>query len=254
MAARFSEVTPNSGVDGDLNPSYQGIVVPLKGANRVMLEDGAELKVKANLPSMVKVKELTSHPPEDLTASQFKSLKSKTLRLFEMPFKQASFPCELTLRRLPGGLTLCRTPIREITKIREGAGHIISDLVLEPGKDALGAIEGELFDVRLVVDATRSTCDELTLRMRGNEVRYDFKRGMLHSALSQVPLTAPSGEIEIRVLLDRLSLETFGSHGAVSITNIVRQKQDAPHLTLTANGGNAMLKKIEVYPLHSIWN
>ena len=87
MAARFSEVTPNSGVDGDLNPSYQGIVVPLKGANRVMLEDGAELKVKANLPSMVKVKELTSHPPEDLTASQFKSLKSKTLRLFEMPFK-----------------------------------------------------------------------------------------------------------------------------------------------------------------------
>jgi hypothetical protein len=46
MAAKFREVTKYSGVDEDLSPSYQGIVVPLKGANQVMLGDGAGLTVR----------------------------------------------------------------------------------------------------------------------------------------------------------------------------------------------------------------
>jgi len=84
MATKFREVTRYSGVDEDLDPSYQGIVVPLKGSNRVMLSDGAGLKVSSNLPSMVKVKEITSHYPSSLTADQTANLKSGALRLFEI--------------------------------------------------------------------------------------------------------------------------------------------------------------------------
>ncbi|MFZ0709724.1 MAG: hypothetical protein WAM53_06765 [Terrimicrobiaceae bacterium] len=84
MAAKFREVTKYSGVDEDLSPDYQGIVVPLKGANQVMLGDGAGLTVRANLPSMVKVKELTSNYPTSLTADQTANLKSRALRLFEI--------------------------------------------------------------------------------------------------------------------------------------------------------------------------
>jgi hypothetical protein len=84
MAAKFREVTKYSGVDEDLSPSYQGIVVPLKGANQVMLGDGAGLTVRANLPSMVKVKEITSNYPVSLTANQTANLKSGAVRLFEI--------------------------------------------------------------------------------------------------------------------------------------------------------------------------
>ena len=84
MAAKFRELTRYSGVDEDLNPSYQGIVVPLKGSNRVMLSDGAGLKVSSNLPSIVKVKEITSNYPGSLTADQTANLKSGALRLFEI--------------------------------------------------------------------------------------------------------------------------------------------------------------------------
>ena len=84
MAAKFREVTKYSGVDEDLSPNYQGIVVPLKGANPVMLGDGAGLTVRANLPSMVKVKEITSNYPASLTADQTANLKSGALRLFEI--------------------------------------------------------------------------------------------------------------------------------------------------------------------------
>jgi hypothetical protein len=84
MATKFREVTKYSGVDEDLSPSYQGIVVPLKGANQVMLGDGAGLTVRANLPSMVKVKEITSNYPVSLTANQTANLKSGAVRLFEI--------------------------------------------------------------------------------------------------------------------------------------------------------------------------
>jgi hypothetical protein len=84
MAAKFREVTKYSGVDEDLSPSYQGMVVPLKAANQVMLDDGAGLTVRANLPSMVKVKEITSNYPASLTADQTANLKSGALRLFEI--------------------------------------------------------------------------------------------------------------------------------------------------------------------------
>jgi hypothetical protein len=84
MAAKFREVTKYSGVDEDLSASYQGMVVPLKGANQVMLGDGVGLTVRANLPSMVKVKEITSNYPASLTADQTANLKSGALRLFEI--------------------------------------------------------------------------------------------------------------------------------------------------------------------------
>lgn len=172
----------------------------------------------------------------------------------DMPFnQQASFPCELTLRRLPEGLTLCRKPIREIATLRAGGGLELKDFVLRPGVDPFAELRGELFDVRVVLDVARSTCKQLTLNLRGNEVRYDLERAALHSAGSEVPLIPTSGEVEIRILLDRLSLEAFGNDGAVSITNITRQSKNAPHMHLSAIGGDATLKSVQVYPLRSIW-
>jgi len=172
----------------------------------------------------------------------------------DMPFnQQASFPCELTLRKLPTGLTLCRNPIREIATLRAKDGFAVKDHVLPPGANPLAHLQGELFDIRIVLDVARSTCDALTLGLRGNEVCYDLKRATLRSCATEVPLPADSGEIEMRVLLDRLSLETFGNRGAVSITSVIRQNQADPHLTLTATGGDAVLKSIEVHHLHSIW-
>ncbi|MDB6150954.1 MAG: sacC [Chthoniobacter sp.] len=171
-----------------------------------------------------------------------------------MPFnQQASFPCELTLHKLPTGLTLCRTPIREIATLHDGAGFVSRDQVLKPGSNPLAEIIGEFFDIRVVLDVSRSTCDELTLHARGSEVRYDLRRGILHSHGSEAPLAPQAGEIEIRVLVDRLSIETFGNQGTVSITNVALQNQASPHLGLTASRGDAVLKSVEVHPLRSIW-
>jgi len=84
MPAKFREIAKYSGVDEDLSQLYQGIVVPLKGSSRVMLTDGAGLKVASNLPSTVVVKEITASDPGNLTADQIANLKSGAIRVFDI--------------------------------------------------------------------------------------------------------------------------------------------------------------------------
>jgi fructan beta-fructosidase len=59
--------------------------------------------------------------------------------------------------------------------------------------------------------------------------------------------------VEIRVLVDRLSLEAFGNRGEVSITNIAKQASEGPHLVLSAQGGDAVIQSLVVHELESIW-
>lgn len=170
----------------------------------------------------------------------------------DMPFnQQASFPCELTLRPVAGKLTLCRNPIREISKLYR-TDFSLPTRVLKPGENPLATVEGELLDIRLRLDVANSHCDRLVLDLRGNTVIYDLKKRTLESLGSVAPLEPDSsGIVEIRTLLDRLSLETFGNRGQVSITNIARQ-QKAP-LELRAEGGEATIPSLELHELKSIW-
>lgn len=82
---------------------------------------------------------------------------------------------------------------------------------------------------------------------------FPLRRRTLRSAGSGVPLVPANGKIELRVLLERLSLERFGNDGAVAITDVIRQTNATPHLKLSATGGNVALERIEVHALSSIW-
>jgi fructan beta-fructosidase len=171
----------------------------------------------------------------------------------DMPFnQQVTFPCELTLRRLPRGIVMCRYPIREITRIYDQE-FSIRNRILKPGDNLLSDLEGDLFDINVVIDISQSTCAEIVLNLRGNTVKYDMSRKVFHSVGSEVHLEPRAGMIEIRVLMDRLSIESFGNHGEVSITNIAYQKVDRPHLELSAVSGDAKIVSLTAHELKSIW-
>jgi sucrose-6-phosphate hydrolase SacC (GH32 family) len=61
------------------------------------------------------------------------------------------------------------------------------------------------------------------------------------------------GLAEIRVLVDRLSLENFGNRGEVSLTNFARKNDSVPPLELRAEGRAVFLGSIEIHELDSIW-
>jgi sucrose-6-phosphate hydrolase SacC (GH32 family) len=170
-----------------------------------------------------------------------------------MPFnQQVTFPCELTLRKLPQGIVMCRYPIREISTIY-GEEFLLRDHILKPGENPLSVLKGDLFDINMVVDISQSRCSEIVLSLCGNTVKYDVNRKILHSVGSEVQLDPRAGLIEIRVLMDRLSIESFGNQGEVSITNIAYQKAGRPPLEINAVGGEARVVSLTVHKLNSIW-
>ncbi|MDB6071726.1 MAG: sacC [Verrucomicrobiales bacterium] len=172
----------------------------------------------------------------------------------DMPFnQQVSFPCELTLRQRPEGLRLHRWPIREISSLH-GKEYRWNDLILN-GKEPnpLAAATGGLFDVELTLDTTDPAAGRLVLKAAGNTVSYDPKRKLLISHGSEVPLEPEGGLVTIRILIDRLSLETFGSNGLVSITNFARGVEGAPPLELSSEDGISRIQSLRVHEVGSIW-
>jgi len=172
----------------------------------------------------------------------------------DMPFnQQISFPCELTLRKRPEGLVLFRNPVKEITKLYKNEFKL-EHYRLEPGENPLADIKGELFDVRVKVDLGEANFRRLDLTLLGNTVSYLPGRKVLVSHGSEAHLAMDENrELEIRVLVDRLSLEAFGNGGEVSITNFARKKEVAVPLELRIDSGSAVLISIEVHELESIW-
>jgi len=172
----------------------------------------------------------------------------------DMPFnQQASFPCELTLHKLPEGIIMFRYPIREIASLY-GKELSIADRVIKPGENPLSGLEGGSFDIDLKIDATRSTCSEIVFTLCGSTVKYNLKSRNLNSLGAGVQLDPRSGMVEIRILVDRLSVETFGNHGEVSITtSTVHDKFGTPNLVLSAEGGDAAVVSLVAHELKSSW-
>ena len=171
----------------------------------------------------------------------------------DMPFnQQITFPCELTLRTAPSGVRLCRYPIREIERIHAGAS-VLRDVTLNPGMNPLKDIRGELFDICAEIDTGRSSGDVVVFHVGGSTVSYDLNDHVLESCGSQAELKPNAGTVCIRILVDRMSVETFGNMGEVSITNWVPSNDSETPVSLTSLGGTVFVSFVSVKPLCSIW-
>jgi fructan beta-fructosidase len=178
----------------------------------------------------------------------------------EMPFnQQLTFPCELTLRRLPEGLRVCRTPVREIETLHEATRHW-SATVLVPGDNPLAGVEGDGFD--LLIEARLAETSELWLTLQGLILRYIPAQQILclgahvdtHEPLAVTPLRLPDDRLRLRVLVDRASIEVFADQGQVALTQNCFPPADNRSLSLTACGGPVHLDRLIVHTLASAVN
>jgi len=169
-----------------------------------------------------------------------------------MPFnQQLTFPCELTLRRLPEGLRVCRQPVREIARLYERVVVKRDDAVLKPGEDLLEGVEGELFDIELEADLKAPA--RLVLTLRGERIVYDAATGKLHCGPKSAPFKLRGGRFRLRALLDRASIELFAGQGQVALTRNVLPKPENRKLTLGIEGGTARVRRLRVRALRSAW-
>lgn len=167
-----------------------------------------------------------------------------------MPFNQCmAFPTELTLRTTPAGIRLCAVPVREIAVLHDQVERIPAG-TLTPGDDPLAKLSGELLDVRgsFVLPEGGS----LALTLRGVAITYDAAKQELTCGGRNAPLALVGGRLDLRVLVDRTSVEVYAGDGLVYMPLPEKPAADNRSLHLTAGAGTR-ITMLEVATLRSAW-
>ena len=169
-----------------------------------------------------------------------------------MPFnQQMSFPVALTLRDGPGGVRLCRAPVREIERLWRATRTLEGRSVAAGGK-LVPEVEGDLFDIDAVVRFGAGV-ESFTVRVHGNELRYLSARGAFSYLGREVTAPVLGGRCALRLLVDRTSLELFSDGGRTSASFcFLPSAWDVP-LEITAAGGEVHIELLVVRELASAW-
>jgi fructan beta-fructosidase len=168
-----------------------------------------------------------------------------------MPFnQQMTFPCDLKLRAFPEGLRLCKMPVQEIESLYTKS-HFWKSRTIEPGGNLLAGISGELFDIEL--RAKPAAAGEFGITCRGESITYSPQKSTLACLGRQAPVRAPGGEVTLRILLDRTSIEVFANYGEAAMSSCFLPAEENKSLELFCHGGNLRIVSLSVRSLKSSW-
>ena len=169
----------------------------------------------------------------------------------DMPFnQQMNFPCEMKLRTFPEGLRICRLPVKEIENIY-GKKHAWKDETVKPGENLLKDVYGGLYDIQLQVDLAGAK--EFGIKCRGEAVTYSAERKVLSCLGKEAPVEAANGQITLRILVDRTSMEVFANDGKTVMTSCFLAKPDNTGLELFSKDSSPRILSMTVYELTSCW-
>ncbi|MCP5111533.1 MAG: glycoside hydrolase family 32 protein, partial [bacterium] len=168
-----------------------------------------------------------------------------------MPFnQQMSFPRELELKTTPDGIRLHARPAREIEKLH-GKTIEKSGVKLATGSSLLEGVAGELFDIELVIEPDQA--ETVTLDVRGASVKFDAAERTLSCLGRSMYLGRAAEVLDLRVLVDRTSLEIFAADGRYVMSFCLPAEPEARDVSLTAAGGAATVRSLRLRRLNSIW-
>ncbi len=169
----------------------------------------------------------------------------------DMPFNQMmNFPVELILRTTEEGPRLFAWPVREIESLyRNTSSYTKFDL---PGISHSFECGGSgLLDVQVVFE--NSDAVEFGLNVCGITVSYHPESGELRCKDKAAALAPEGGKIQMRLLVDRLSVEIFGNGGRVYMPMRHVQENTGIGLELFAKGGTASVESLTICELASAW-
>jgi fructan beta-fructosidase len=188
------------------------------------------------------------------------------------PWRSAqSIPRDVRLETIDEKVQLVQKPIPELTELREGNSCNNQNGLISAGTTPLGT-RGKALEI--IAEFKVGTASQFGFKVRtgsGEEtlVGYDAPAGQLfvdRSKSGQVafsslfpsretaPLSAKEGRVKLHLFVDWSSVEVFGDAGQVCITDQIFPMASSDGLALFANGGNARLVSLQIWPLRSIWD
>ena len=170
----------------------------------------------------------------------------------DMPFNQImDFPVELTLHNTDDGLRMFSYPVKEIENIYEEK-YEWKDVDIQPGKNLLEKVEGELFDIdaKFIVGKT----GKFGFGINGASVVYDVDRSELSCGGKKALLNPEKGIIALRILTDRVSIEIFANGGRIYMPIGAHFDKDRKGLGIFSSINNLTIKSLIIHKIRSIWD
>ena len=168
-----------------------------------------------------------------------------------MPFSQfMSVPHTLHLRRHGGEVVLATAPVRELEALREATWNA-ADRALADGVGVQAEVAGELLDVEATIEL--GGADAAGVTVRGVTVWYDRRTGGLYNGSYGAQIAAGMHSVDLRVLVDRASVEVFADEGRVMLAGGIVLAPGADPVRFFAAGGDARLRQARVSTLRPVW-
>ena len=165
-----------------------------------------------------------------------------------MPFSQGmTVPLELSLRQTGAGYRLCFYPAVELEKLANGqlTGQ---GLDLAGANALLAKAEGELFDVRLELQADGS--GPVKFDVGGHPVAWNPGRGEVSFAGRTASLEPGKDRLALRVLVDRSVMEVFADEGYAAFASAAIFPDGKREMRLEGGVASA---GVVICALKSIW-
>lgn len=167
-----------------------------------------------------------------------------------MPFNQQMVaPVELTLHRTGEEVALRAAPAAELATLRGPAQVVdVSAAKVDAWTAPLQPKDGYELLIALIPARTAST----GLNVRGLPIRYSVEKGELTVAGKSASLPLDGETLDLRVLVDRGSVEVFAEGGrtAFSVLHVPPENQAAAEFVLPEG---ASLKSLTAYDLKTAW-
>lgn len=179
-----------------------------------------------------------------------------------------TLPRELTMA---ADGTVRSHPVPELASLRGAHVSAASITLAGSGFTAVDHVQGDSLELDIVFDLSQADASEVGLRIRCSEdgssyteIRYALAEQKLYmdrnlggagdGGVSEAPL-APSedGRLQLRLFIDRSSVELFAGEGCVAITNRLYPDPANVGIVFFALQGTAIIETLDVWELSSIW-
>jgi sucrose-6-phosphate hydrolase SacC (GH32 family) len=168
-----------------------------------------------------------------------------------MPFNMTMlFPVELTLHSTEDGPRLFAYPVKEIEKIY-GREHSWENIYVHPSENILANLKGDLFDID--VEFYAGNGKEFGFVINGFTITYDKIEKRLCCGKNEAKLLPINGKIQIRILVDRNSIEIFANNGRIYMPMRALPIKGKKGLQVYSKGGSTKVTSLKTRELHSIW-
>jgi sucrose-6-phosphate hydrolase SacC (GH32 family) len=169
-----------------------------------------------------------------------------------MPFNQMMFfPCELRLTNTPAGPRLTWQPVAELKSIR-GERYKIKDKTLSPNECFVPSLKAELMEFQVEFEPVGA--QRAIFQMRGIPIICDFVKNEIECQNSRAPLGVKEGRANLRVLLDRTSIEIFAAGGLTYMPISATPLHEKKSVEISSEGGPVRVKSLDLYEINSAWN